>query len=221
MPTDMEDNSTPKAVSRSRVATKAATRRQTPWCCLALVLGAPVAFAQPSPWGLVTLMHQMAQVKSASAHFSERKTLHVLDAPLIAAGTLTYVAPDYLQKRTLTPSLEIFVLDHGQASLTGGPAGQSQTFSLRGAPQIGGLVEGIRATLTGDLPALEQYYSVELSGDDAAWQLILRPKDPAAARFVAWILIRGSSARITVIDTASGNGDHSEMGVSEDIHEQR
>ena len=179
-----------------------------------------LAQSQPPNWDLSALMRQMAAVRSASANFTERKTLHVLNAPLIASGTLSYRAPDYLRKHTASPMPEDFILAHGVAAITG-PDGQSHSFTLGAAPQIGGLVDGIRATLAGDTAALQRVYSVRLSGGPAGWQLTLRPRDAAAARFIAWIVIRGSHDRIDAIDTASGNGDHSEMGVVEDVSDGR
>lgn len=190
--------------------------------CWALAGGMPLARAQAvatqaAGWGLPQLMSELAQVKSASAQFTERKTIHVLNAPLVTSGTLTYVAPDRVQKITSSPVPERFVLDHDQVTITGGPVHKTHIFSLAQYPQIGGLVEGIRATLAGDLTALDRFYVVRLSGTATAWQLILQPKDARLTRFIKWIRIQGSEDRITAIDTESSNGDTSEMSVVEDI----
>jgi Outer membrane lipoprotein carrier protein LolA-like len=175
--------------------------------------------AQPAAanWGLPQLMHELAQVRAASARFTERKTVQVLNAPLVASGSLTYVAPDYMRKTTFSPVPENFVLDHNKITLTGGPGNQTHIFSVTEDPDIGGLVEGIRATLAGDLPTLDRIYDVRLTGTEADWQLLLQPKNAGLARFVKWILIRGSQNRIVAIDTASSNGDLSEMGIIEDV----
>ena len=182
---------------------------------------APPALAQPSDasWGLPQLMHALAQVHSASANFTERQTIQMLNAPLLTSGSLNYVAPNYLRKTTTSPSPENFVLDQGMVTLSGGPDHQTQTISIAGAPQIGGLVEGIRATLAGDLPALQRVYSVRLTGTPTNWQLLLQPKDPSVTHFVKWIIIQGKQNRIEAVDTASANGDHSEMGIAEKIND--
>jgi len=186
-----------------------------------LASGTPCAMAQPAAgsWGLPQLMHELAQVHSASARFTERKTVQVLSAPLVASGSLTYVAPDYMRKTTLSPMPEDFVLDHDQVTITGGPDNQTHSFSMTGDPRIGGLVEGVRATLAGDLPTLDRFYVVRLTGTEAGWQLLLQPKDAGLMHFVKWIIIRGSQNRINVIDTASSDGDHSEMGIIEDVND--
>ncbi len=172
--------------------------------------------AHAASWGLPDLMHGLAQVHSASARFTERKTIQALSAPLLVSGTLRYVAPDYVRKTTLTPVPETFVLDHGQITMTG-PDQKRTQMAESGNPMIGGLVEGVRATLAGDLPALEQFYTVQLTGKTQNWQIILRPKDKNAAHFLTWMIIQGEGQKITAIDTQNGNGDHAEMGVSEDI----
>jgi outer membrane lipoprotein-sorting protein len=191
--------------------------RMAAWLCAAFA-GAPAAMAQPAPppWGLPQLMQGLAQVHAASARFMQRETLKMLTAPLMSAGTLTYVAPDYLRKITTSPAPENFVLDRDQVTISGAPGQKTQVFLLTQDPRIGGLVEGIRATLAGDLPQLQRFYTVQLTGTAASWQLLLRPKDAGLAQFVTWIIILGHRNHLQSIDTASGNGDHSEMGITED-----
>lgn len=181
----------------------------------------PVATAgsatSASDWGLPQLMREMAQVKSASAQFTEWKTMHVLSAPLQTSGTLGYVAPDRIQKITVTPVSERFVLDGNKIVIAGGPDGQIHKFSLADYPQVGGLVEGIRATLAGDLPTLERFYTVQLTGGPTDWQLLLQSKGADLTRFVKWIRVHGDENRIDTIATASSDGDHSEMSIVEDV----
>ena len=176
---------------------------------------AGAAAAQSAPaWGLAQLMASLAGVKSASAQFTERKTMAVLSAPLIETGMLSYEAPDRMEKMTLTPAPENFVLEGQQVSLTGAD-GQLHVFGLSQAPAIGGLAEGILATLAGNEPALEGIYHVQCSGGPAGWQLVLQPRDPALGKIIDWIAIRGRFAEINEIDTQSRDGDHSEMSVVE------
>ena len=195
------------------------------WLCVALCawLAAvtPVVAAGPAAaagdWGLSQLMRELAQVKSASAQFTERKTMHMLSAPLVTSGTLAYVAPDLVQKITLTPVPERFVLEGDKIVIVDGPDNQVHQVSLADYPQVGGLVEGIRATLAGDLPTLERFYAVQLTGSAADWQLLLQSKGADLTRFVKWIRIQGSGNRIGAIATESGNGDLSEMSIVEDV----
>ena len=182
---------------------------------------AQTAATKQASFGLQRLMAELAGVSSASAQFTERKTMQVLTAPMTATGTLTYSAPDRMQKTTLSPVAEQFVLDHDGVSITGGPNNQSESYSLAKAPQIAGLVEGVRATLAGDLATLEKYYVVQFSGTNAAWRLRLLPRSAASAHFVRLISILGSQDRISEIDTESPNGDHSEMTISENVRDAK
>jgi len=158
-------------------------------------------------------MQTLAQVRSASARFTETKTVSMLNAPLVASGTLTYVAPDHMEKITLAPVRERFLLDHNRVTITGGPGEQTHVFALTDDPRIAGLIEGIRATLAGDLTTLDRFYQVRLAGDAGNWQLLLQPRDPNLAHFVQSIRIQGSRGRIEAIYTATSNGDHSDMTI--------
>jgi len=181
---------------------------------VALCLFANAAPAEAQPvWGLLALMQSLAQVRTASARFTERQTAPVLSTPLISTGTLTYAAPNYLRKATLTPVPEIFTIDHGEVTFTGGTSGGTHVFALNQDPRIAGLVEGIRATLAGDLPALDHFYTVSLTGSAASWQLHLLPKDPSLARFLRSITISGSQSRVTTVDTESRDGGDSMMSI--------
>jgi hypothetical protein len=193
-------------------------------CVLCCALLAGHAQAQPavSPeggWGLPELMQSLAQVRSASARFTERQAMRMLNAPLVTSGTLTYVAPDYMQKITTAPVPERFVLDHGEVTISGGTDNQTHTFALANYPQIGGLVEGILATLGGDLPRLNRFYVVQLTGSPAAWQLLLQPKNAELAKFIKWTRIGGSQNRLNAVTTESSNGDYSEMSIVEDVND--
>lgn len=186
--------------------------------CLASTALALQASAQPlAEWSLPQLMKSLSQVKSSSARFTERQTMHMLTAPLTTSGTLRYIAPDWMQKTTTSPVAERFVLNRDQVTIVEGANNQTHVFSLSEHPQIGGLVEGIRATLGGDLAVLDRYYAVQLTGSPQAWHLLLQPTGAELARLVSWIRIDGDGKRIIGIDTQSSNGDHSEMTVVEDV----
>lgn len=179
------------------------------------ISGAAAQTGAAAPWGLVQLMQSLGAVKSASASFTERKSIAILNAPLVTTGTLTYKAPDRMEKTTLSPKPERFVLDGDKITVSGASDQQTHVFSTADAPQIEGLTEGILGTLAGDLPSLQRVYDVQFSGGPAGWQIVLLPRNADVRKMIAWMAIRGAGQRIRAIDTQSGNGDHSEM----DIHE--
>ena len=132
------------------------------------------SFALPSdaaePWGLSQLMIDLGRVKEARATFIERKFLKVLNTPLESSGKLIYIAPFRLEKYTLAPKPESMVVEQDTLTLERG--GRKRTLQIQDYPVLWAFVESIRGTLKGDLSALRQFYQVELSGTQQAWQLV-------------------------------------------------
>ena len=185
-----------------------------------LGIAVPAAAATPTPWDLPQLMGELARVKSASAQFVERKTVRVLDAPLVSSGTLLYVAPDQVEKITVLPERERLAISGNKLTIESGSGDRPRTLSLSNAPEIAAFVEGVRATLAGDLPALERIYRVELAGSSTSWRLSLTPRAEKLAQLVRLIRISGSGGKITAVETDEADGDRSEMSVVEDVHER-
>lgn len=179
---------------------------------------APPALGEPAAplesWDLQQLMRRLSAVQNTTAHFVEHKYLHILKKPLVASGTLVYLAPGHLQKDTLEPRPEHLVVDSETLSIE--RDGKTQTLPLADYPQIGAFIEGIRATLAGDLAALDRVYTVRLDGSSEAWQLLLQPRDAKMQELVHAIRISGSNARVERIDTQEGDGDRSEMTIIAD-----
>jgi hypothetical protein len=179
-------------------------------------LYAPLALAQAAPppqLNLPQLMARFSAVKAANARFTERKYLHMLKSPLDDSGVLIYVAPDNLQKNTVQPEPERLAI-HGD-TLTIEREGKTQTLSLAQYPQIGGFIEGIRATLAGDLATLQRIYDARLGGGIDAWQLVLQPRDSTMQKIVQSIYISGSDAHIKRIETVEQDGDRTDMTIVE------
>jgi len=173
------------------------------------------ASAPPGGWSLEALMAGLRQVRTASAHFVELKTVHMLNRPIQATGTLKYVAPDKLEKITITPAPETIRLDGG--TLTGSRAnGDDFSVDIGGHSEIGALVEGIRSTLAGDLPTLRRYYGIAFTGGQDHWQIDLVAKDHWVREKVERIRILGAGTVISNIVVDEKDGDRSEMTVTPD-----
>jgi len=179
-----------------------------------LALSSVALAAEPS-WGLPQLMQSLRQVKSSNAYFSERKELRMLNEPLMSSGTLTYVSPDKLQKATLLPKPERLSIADGKLTIERSENNENRTVALADVPEIGAFVEAIRATLAGDLPALERYYNVGLQGDAGDWQMTLAPKEKRLQELVKSIRIVGRDAAIRSIVSEQADGDRSEMSIVE------
>jgi hypothetical protein len=204
----------PHAEERTTGASRRTRERKcSPFLLIfALLLGGPVAAAEPG-WGLSQLMQSLRQVTSSTAFFSERKDLRMLNEPLMSSGTLTYVAPDKLQKATLLPKPERLSIDGGKLTIERGETNENRTVALADVPEIGAFVESIRATLAGDLPALERYYTISLQGDAGDWQMTLEPKEKRLQELVKSIRIAGRGTAIRSIVSEQGDGDRSEMSI--------
>lgn len=184
---------------------------------LALTVCAAPAWAEPdtvnSNWTLPALMARLAQTQSETATFVERRTLQVVITPLQSSGTLRYIAPDRLEKQTLLPHFARLSVAAGLVTIER-EGETTQTITLADYPEIGALVEGLRATMAGDLPALQRYYTVRLEGNAGAWSIILRPRDARMQKLVHEIKVTGNGGVLAQIDTIETDGDHSEMTIT-------
>jgi Outer membrane lipoprotein carrier protein LolA-like len=165
-------------------------------------------------WGVQQLMAELGRVQQSHARFVEHKYLKVLQTPLELTGTLVYTAPDRLVKRTVTPKPETMTVEGGRLVIERN--GRARTLRLEDYPVLWGFVESIRATLKGDLPALDRFYRVALEGGPPRWTLSLTPKDAKMRTLVDGIVIGGGKGRIGSVEVNEANGDRSVMQVTED-----
>lgn len=177
----------------------------------AVLLAWALAAAGAKPWTLEHLLHGFALTHAARASFIERKSVRVLDRPLISSGELRFEAPDRLEKRTFRPHAELLRLEGDTLTLERGE--RRLRLDLRANPEVAALVESIRGTLAGDRQTLERVYRLQLEGNEASWALTLRPRDEAMAALVRRIRIAGRRADISVIEILHPNGDSTLMSV--------
>lgn len=181
------------------------------WLCAA---GAPVpAPANTAPPAaasdLDTLMGLLAMRRHGRVEFIEQQFLAILDRPVESSGELRYDAPDRLEKRTLEPRRETLLL--AGSDLTVERGGRRHGVDLRRYPEIQPFVESIRATLAGDLGALERIFHVEFSGSVTRWSLTLVPLDPQLTRTVKQVQIDGSGDQLLKVEIREADGDRSLM----------
>jgi outer membrane lipoprotein-sorting protein len=166
--------------------------------------------ASPSSnWTLDRLMAALAQRKSGRATFTETKYLAIASQPVESSGELAFVAPDHLEKNTLSPKPEHLVVDGDM--LTVERNNHSYTLPLARYPELGAFIESIRATLTGNRPALEQTYQVALTGSGDDWTLTLTPRDARMLRAVSTITLEGTGDVLHSVAIEQPGGDHSLM----------
>lgn len=141
--------------------------------------------------GLMTLL---AQRRSGEAAFIETRVVQGIDVPLVSNGVLSFEAPDRFVRRTLRPRPESMEVDGNKVTLR--RAGRSRSFSLDAAPEMLGLVEAIRATLTGNGVTLRRHFQAALSGDAEHWKLLLVPIERGQVKRIQVIGLRGELSQI-------------------------
>jgi len=150
------------------------------------VMGTRTASAGDDFDGLMALL---AQHTHARADFVEQQFLAVLDRPLESWGALVYDAPDHLEKRTEKPREEILLVSGDTIIIE--RAHRRHELDLRKFPQVLPFVEGIRATLAGDL--------------------LLQPSQPALRTAVSQIRIDGERDQLLHVEIIQADGDRSLM----------
>lgn len=156
------------------------------------------------------LMALLAAYPGGTVRFVERRHMAMLDAPLVSRGEMTYRAPDWLERRTLSPRPERLLLDKDTLTLERDQRRMSMPVSQR--PEVEAFVSSIRSTLQGDRAALERHYRVALQGQpEKRWTLTLEPLQARLRGIVTQILISGSGVVVDRIDYTQSDGDRTEM----------
>ena len=176
----------------------------------AIVLAVPTYAADTgSTWTLDRLMSTLAQHKSGRATFTETKTLSIAAQPIESSGELMFVAPDHLEKHTLSPKPEHLVVDGDM--LTVERNNRKYTLALARYPELGAFIDSIRATLAGNRFALERVYKVALSGRGDDWTLTLTPLDSRMLKVVSTITLDGTRDVLRSVAIRQADGDRSVM----------
>ncbi|CAN0623510.1 Outer membrane lipoprotein carrier protein LolA [Burkholderia multivorans] len=170
---------------------------------------ADAAGASSSGWNLDRLMATLAQNKSGHATFVETKYLSIAAQPVESSGELVFVAPDHLEKHTLSPKPEHLVVDGDM--LTVERNNRKVTLALANYPELGAFIDSIRATLAGNRYALEQVYKVALAGRGDNWTLTLTPLDARMSKVVSTITLDGTRDMLRSVAIRQADGDHSLM----------
>ena len=170
--------------------------------------------AMAADWDVPALMSRLGERNSGQAEFSEKKYLAVLDKPIEQHGILAF-APGVLEKITRAPFHERMVVEGDFLTIESGTEKRKRRLRLQRYPAIQGFIEGLRATLTGDLKTLQRFYEVKLEGNAGAWRLLLTPLQEDMAAAVREIAFSGAQGRINVIEIHHAGGDRSIMRIVE------
>jgi hypothetical protein len=181
--------------------------------CKVFVLA--LAFCAVPAWAafdLPELMTLLARQKSGEARFTEQRFVHGLEGPLDASGTLNFDAPDKLVRRTLSPRVETMAVEGNTLTLSRG--GRTRTLALDSMPELQGLVEAMRGTLTGDGATLQRYFRSTVTGSAGKWTLDLVPLDSRLAAQVRSMRISGRASDVLGLEMEFIGGDRSVMNIT-------
>ena len=137
-----------------------------------------------------SLLTALAREPPQTIAFTEVHTSPLLDRELIVSGTLEYAGPGKLSRVVTTPYSEHTDID-GDLVRIQREGRRERRFSLKGAPELGGLLTGLVAILGGDQTALEREFEVALVGNAADWQLSLTPRSSRARARIELVNIHG------------------------------
>lgn len=181
--------------------------RPLPLTLLALLWAAAPAWA----FDMNELMGLLAQQKQGEASFTEQRFVRGLDGPLHASGTLSFTAPDRLVRRTLSPRPESMEVDGNNLTLS--RSGRTRSMTLDSVPELLGMVEAMRGTLSGNGAVLQRYFRSTLTGSRAGWTLDLVPLDERLAAQVASLRLTGRAGEVLGIEMEFRGGDRSVMTI--------
>jgi outer membrane lipoprotein-sorting protein len=184
--------------------------------CLLLVLlcTCQVLPAAAAELALPELMRTLSGVAAAEATFVETRQLAMLDAPLVLKGRLSYTRPDRIEKHVLSPHDELTRIVGDTVTIENRARKRVTTLSLAATPAAQAFAESLRATLAGDLAALQHHYTVQLRGQSNDWTLALAPRASPLASLVREIRIRGAHARLLSVQVEETGGDSSLMTIT-------
>ncbi|MBO9515044.1 MAG: outer membrane lipoprotein carrier protein LolA [Variovorax sp.] len=183
------------------------------WCrallaALALWLSASAAWA----FDLSELMGLLAQQKNGEATFTEQRFVRGLEGPLDASGELSFSAPDRLVRKTITPRPETMSVEGNTLTLSRG--GRTRTIALDSMPELLGMVEAMRGTLSGNAQGLQRYFSSTLTGTSGGWTLDLKPSDERLAAQVRSMRLTGRGGEVLGVEMEFIGGDRSVMSIT-------
>jgi len=184
------------------------TRLEGALLALVLLVAAPAAWA----FDLGELMQQLARQKSGEANFVEQRFVRGVDGPLASAGTLSFTAPDKLARRTQSPRPESMVVEGNTLTLSRG--GRTRTLTLDSMPELQGMVDALRGTLTGDSQLLQRNFRSKLGGTLASWTLDLQPVDDRLAAQVKSVRLSGRQGQVLGVEMEFVGGDRSVMTIT-------
>jgi len=172
--------------------------------CLLLL---PLSVIAAEDMELSAILAEFAKQTEFHGHFKEEKISGILAQSLELEGELSYRAPAYLEKHIRKPYDERQIIDGDQVIIENSTDGQRRVLSLGTVPELKIVVDSLRATLAGNLKALQENYRVSRLPEADGWHLRLRPRDEELGETLREIHIQGRGQHIgefRIVQTGGG-----------------
>ena len=183
-------------------------------CIIYIIYIAPASAADNNDVLLTSVMNRLAAVKSAKANFTEKKFVRLLDAPVESTGVLIYVAPDRFEKHTKNPVEERMTVERDMVALDNVAKKKKQQIFIPQFPALAAIVDAMRGALSGNLPQLQQAFSIKASGTHQRWKLHLVPREANQYAYIHAVDISGRDDFIESIEIRQSDGDRSVMSMT-------
>ena len=129
-------------------------------------------------------------------------------------GTLARPGAGVLVREVATPYRETTTI-RGEEVTLAREGERTRTFSLRRAPELGGLLASFQALVEADRGLLERHYALALDGDAAGFALVLTPRERRLARRVARVTLLGAGAALRCLHLEQADGGEAWMWVGD------
>lgn len=190
-------------------------------CCLAVSPALAQSLSgqdQPAPPTAnaalaIEIIHHIGLVSQRDNHFTETRQLHALKQPLHSEGLLRFTPPDHIEKHTLTPVQDHFILEGDMAQLQHGQ-GPMRSIPLNINPTMQIMAATIRGPLQGNVALLQTYYTLTAQGDMGHWTLLLTPRTPEVARIIQHVQLEGRNNVLERTRLIQANGDSTETVIT-------
>jgi hypothetical protein len=180
---------------------------------MSLLLASMTTLAETPDAGLDSILASLAQRHHGHALYSEQIESALFKRPLLTSGELFFDAPDRLEKKTLKPASEDLLVEGDVVTIVRGTHRTSMRLSDN--PQLGPLLNGIRATLAGDRSALERDFQLAFKADESGWALTLQPLPTESKPLYKRIQIHGVDGTVQHVALERVTGERTTMTLSE------
>jgi len=170
--------------------------------------GIPDAFAHTDT--LDALLEDVSAAQGTEIAFYEGRSSALLSAPLPLQGVLSRPREGAWQRDVLQPYRERATIE-GEHIEIQREGQRSRQFSLRRAPELGGLLVSFRALFDADRALLEAYYTLNIEGDSTSFVIRMTPRDRHLAKRIQQIELRGGNGELRCMTMIQTNGEDSRL----------